>query len=125
MQPLPAVPRSEVLKLVQLVFVVMMSAMQDDPANKMFFETNVGRISLLSLSLSLSPLSLPLSPLSLFLSPSSLPLSPLPLSLIDTYAPSCYYMYSGVPDSVPEFHGSSPAAGLFHSRDQVLSSLPH
>lgn len=37
----PAVPRSEVLKLVQLVFVVLMSAMQDDPANKMFFETNV------------------------------------------------------------------------------------
>ena len=38
---LPAVPRSEVLKLVQLVFVVLMAAMQDDPANKMFFETNV------------------------------------------------------------------------------------
>ena len=38
---LAAVPRSEVLKLVQLVFVVLMSAMQDDPANKMFFETNV------------------------------------------------------------------------------------
>ena len=38
-----AVPRSEVLKLVQLVFVVLMSAMQDDPANRMFFETNVSK----------------------------------------------------------------------------------
>ena len=27
---MPAVPRSEVLKLVQLVFVVLMAAMQDD-----------------------------------------------------------------------------------------------
>ena len=41
----PPVPRNEVLKLVQLVFVVLMSAMQDDPANKMFFETNVSILS--------------------------------------------------------------------------------
>ena len=53
----PPVLRSEVLKLVQLVFVVLMSAMQDDPANKMFFETNVSILSPFSSSSSFLPLS--------------------------------------------------------------------
>jgi len=39
------VSRADILQLVQLVFTVMTAAMQDDPANKMFFESNVsGRV---------------------------------------------------------------------------------
>ena len=35
----------DILQLVQLVFIVMTAAIQDDPANKMFFESNVsGRV---------------------------------------------------------------------------------
>ena len=36
-----SVARADILQLVQLVFTVMTSAMQDDPANKKFFENNV------------------------------------------------------------------------------------
>lgn len=41
------VPKSDILQLIQLVFTVLTVAMQDDPANRLFFETNVSFIILL------------------------------------------------------------------------------
>lgn len=38
------VPRADVLQLIQLVFTVLTLGMQDNPANKLFFETNVSNI---------------------------------------------------------------------------------
>ena len=35
------VKKADILQLIQLVFTVLTVAMQDDPANKLFFETNV------------------------------------------------------------------------------------
>lgn len=35
------VKKADILNLIQLVFTVLTVAMQDDPANKLFFETNV------------------------------------------------------------------------------------
>ncbi len=40
----PAVPRCDILQLVQLVFTVLTTAMQDDPANRAFFENSVSII---------------------------------------------------------------------------------
>ena len=36
-----SVPCADILQLLQLVFTVLTTSMQDDPANRLFFETNV------------------------------------------------------------------------------------